>query len=120
MTRPRDLSQLINGNATIHFEVGYTTDAELLTSNTITPDFQKENLKQRAVTGNVTINAPTTGNGLCHIKLAADGSGPYTVTLGTNVTALGIIPDLEASTTYIATVIRWEATKVYVQIIEAG
>lgn len=111
---------ILKADTTDNFTVGYTTDIETLASNTITPNFQTENLKTRAVTGNVTINAPTTGNGVAHIKLAADASGPYTVTLGTGVSALGTdIPDLQASTTYILSIIRFGTSDAYVELVEA-
>lgn len=113
-------ADILKADTTDNLVVGFTSDIETLGSNTITPDFQTENLKSRAVTGNVTINAPTTGNGACYIKLAADGSGPYTVTLGSGVTAIGTIPDLAASTTYIATVVRFGSSDAYCQIQEAG
>jgi len=110
----------LDADTTDNLTVGFTTDVETLASNTITADFQTEGLKSRAVTGNVTLNVPTTGNGVAHIKLAADSSGPYTVTLGSGVTALGDIPDLAASTTYIATIIRFGTSDAYVEIVEAG
>lgn len=113
-------ADILKADTTDNLTVGMTTDTETLASDTITADFQAENLKTRAVAGNVTLNAPTTGNGVAHIKLAADGSGPYTVTLGSGVTALGTLPDLAASTTYIATIIRFGTSDAYVQISEAG
>lgn len=97
--------------------VGYTTDTETLSSDTITPDMTLECIKTRAVAGNVTINLPTGGNGVCHIILTVDGT-PRTVTLGSGVKAIGTIPTLAASTTYIATVIRHTGALAAVQIQE--
>jgi hypothetical protein len=113
-------ADILRADTTDNLSVGYTCDLETLGSDTITADFQTEGLKSRAVVGNVTLNVPTTGNGIAHIKLAADASGPYTVTLGSGVTAVGTIPDLAASTTYIATIMRFATSDAYVQIQEAG
>ena len=101
-----------------NLSVGYTTDIETLASNTITPDMTLESIKSRAVDGNVTINFPTGGNGVTHILLKSDASGPYTVTLDSNVKAIGTIPDLSASTNYIATLVRETATSAMIQIQE--
>lgn len=98
--------------------VGHVTDTETLSSNVITPDLTLEAIKTRAVDGNVSIALPTGGNGVCHIILTADASGPYTVTLGSGVKAVGTIPNLSASTTYIATVVRHTASLAAVQIQE--
>lgn len=103
---------------TTNLSVGVTTDTETLGSDTITPNMALECIKTRAVAGNVTINFPTNGRGVCHIILTADGSGPYTVTLGTGVKAVGTIPDLAASTTYIATVVCHTGSLACVQVQE--
>ncbi len=106
-----------SGNLT----VGFTTDIETLASNTITPDLTAEWLKVRAVTGNVTINEPADGSyGGCVILLSADASGPYTVTLGAGVSAVGTIPDLAASTEYQCLVIKHSDTLTTVEITGIG
>lgn len=117
-TKTEVLTDLAVFDTTDNLTVGYTTDVETLGSNTITPDFQSENLKTRAVDGTVTINAPTTGNGVCFIKLDVDSSGPYTVI--SSLTPLGTWPVLDASTVYIAIVIRFGVGDAYLQITEAG
>ena len=105
-------------DTTDNLSVGITTDVEVLASDTITPDLALESLKTRSVVGNVTINVPSNGNGKCAIRLDIDGT-ERTVTLGTNVLAIGTIPVLTASATFIAIVTRFSATSATVQIKEA-
>lgn len=92
-----------------NLSVGFTTDTETLASDTIAPDMTAECVKTRAMAGNLTINMPTGGNGICHIILTV-GSTDRTVTLGTNVNSTGGVPTLTASTVWVATVIRVSAT----------
>jgi hypothetical protein len=106
---------------TDNLSVGFTTDTETLASDTITPDMSLESIKTRAVAGNVTINFPTNGKGVCHIILTADGSGPYTVTLGTGVKTVGTpVTSLAASTTYIATIVVHTGSLAVIQILEVA
>ena len=105
-------------DTTDNLSVGITTDVEVLASDTITPDLALESLKTRSVVGNVTINVPSNGNGKCAIRLDIDGTN-RTVTLGTNVLAVGTIPTLTASATFLAVVTRFSATSATVQIKEA-
>mgnify|MGYP003635065050 CR=1 FL=1 len=102
-------------DTTDNLSVGITTDVEVLASDTITPDLALESLKTRSVVGNVTINVPSNGNGKCAIRLDIDGTD-RTVTLGANVLAVGTIPTLTASATFIAVVTRFSATSATVQI----
>ena len=111
-------TDILVANATDNLSVGITTDVEVLASDTITPDLALESLKTRSVVGNVTINVPSNGNGKCAIRLDIDGTD-RTVTLGTNVLAVGTIPTLTASATFIAVVTRFSATSATVQIKEA-
>ncbi|MBT6049382.1 MAG: hypothetical protein HOG49_21510 [Candidatus Scalindua sp.] len=113
-------TNVIGADTTKNLTVGHTTDVEILGSNTITPDMATESLKKRAVNGNVTINFPTNGNSVCHIRLEADSGGAYTVTLGANVNPVGTIPDLSASTDYLAVISRFDATTADIQIQEIG
>jgi hypothetical protein len=102
--------------------VGYTTDVEALGSVTsITPDLTAEWLKSATITGNLTINEPTDGStGGCIMLLTADGSGPYTVTLGAGVSAVGTTPDLAASTSYECRVVKHSDTLTTAEIVEIG
>ena len=100
---------------TMNLLAGVTTDVEVLSSDILTPDLALESLKTRSVVGNVTINVPVGGNGKCAIRLDIDGTD-RTVTLGTNVLAVGTIPTLTASATFIAVVTRFSATSATVQI----
>ena len=103
-----------------NFTMGYTTNVETLGSNTITPDITSESIKSRAVDGNVTINFPTGGTGIIYMVLTADGSGPYTVTLGANIARVGEIPDLLASTSYLVTLLREDATSAIIKFQKIG
>ncbi len=114
-----DVTNTLKSDTSLNLSVGYTTDVEILGGNQITPNLTTEWLKSRTVTGNVTINEVVDGNeGGCVILLTADGSGPYTVTLGTGVSAVGIIPDLAASTSYECRVIKHSASLTTVAITE--
>ena len=107
----------LRNDTTDNLSVGFTTDVEVLASNTITPDMALEAIKTRAVDGTVTFNIPSNGQGVCYIYLDIDGSGPYTVTLGSSgVKSIGTIPSLAASTTYLCVVTRRSASLATVQI----
>ena len=116
------LANALQNDTTDNLSVGYTTDIHALGSVTsITPDVTAEWLKSATITGNLTINEVTDGNeGGCIILLTADASGPYTVTLGTGVSAIGTIPDLAASTSYQCTVIKHSNDLTTVEIVEIG
>jgi len=112
-------SGFLSPSTTSNVSVGYTTDVEVLASDTIAPDMSLESIKTRTVAGNITINFPTGGNGVCHIVATIDGTN-RTVTLGANVKSVGTIADLTASTTQLITVIRDSATHAIVQIQEVS
>jgi hypothetical protein len=101
---------------TDNLTVGFTTDVEVLASDTIAPDMALEAIKTRAVVGTVQINLPTNGQGVCYIVLTVDATGGYAVNLGTGVKAIGTLPTLAASTTYMAVVVRHTAALATVQI----
>jgi len=109
---------ILRGDTTSNVTVGFTTDIEVLASDTITPNMALETLKTRSVTGNVTINVPTGGNGVCEILLTIDGTD-RTITAGTNVKAIGVVPLLAASAVYSLVVTRYSATNATMQIQEA-
>jgi len=98
---------------------GFTTDVEVLASDNITPDMSLETIKSRAVTGNITINFPTGGNGVCHIIASIDGTN-RTITLGANVKSVGTISDLTANTKQLISIIRDSASHAIVQVQEVS
>jgi len=109
-------SQFVQQALSSNLTVGYTTDVEVLNNDTIAPDMQTESLKTRATAGNVTINFPLNGNGICHIIFTTDGTD-RAVTLGANVKFVtGTISTLTAGTVYLMTVIRDTATHAIVSI----
>jgi len=117
---PDDMATgIVSTSQTSHLVTGYTTDVEVLSSDTIAPDLSLEAIKTRTVAGNITINFPTGGNGICHIIATIDGT-TRTVTLGANVKSVGTIADLTASTTQLITIIRNSATHAIVQIQEVS
>lgn len=107
-------------DTTAQLTVGYTTDIETLSSNTITPSLALEGLKKRAVDGNVTINDVVGASeyGACQIWLDVGTGGPYTITLGAGVYSLGSLPTLEASTDYLVTFVAFGAVT-FVNVEEA-
>lgn len=109
-------SQFVQQALSSNLTVGYTTDVEVLATDTIAPDMQTESLKTRTTAGNVTINFPLNGNGICHIIFTTDGTD-RAVTLGANVKFVtGTITTLTAGTVYLMTVIRDTATHAIVSI----
>lgn len=107
-------SEKVGNAVTTNLSVGYTTDVEVLGSDIITPDMTTASIKTRTTVGNVTINFPTGGNGICHILFTIDGTD-RTVTLGTNLKSVGGLPTLTASTKWVATIIRDSATHAVIQ-----
>lgn len=107
----------ISVSTTALLNVGYTTNVETLSSDTIAPDLAEKIIKIRAVAGNVIINFPSGGNGICHIILTIDGTD-RTISLGTNVYSIGSLPTLNASGKYLVTVIRDTGSHSIVQINE--
>ena len=111
-------ADILKADTSDNLTVGFTTDVETLTSDTITPDLTNEWLKVRSVVGNVTINAPVTGYGGCLIRLIIDASGPYTITLGSGVYPIGTLPDLESTKTYECKVVKHTGSTTTVEIVE--
>jgi len=117
---PKDMTTgMVGTDETSNLTVGYTTNVEVLTSDVITPDMSLESIKSRAVAGNITINFPTGGNGVCHIVATID-STTRTVTLGANVHFVGTISNLTGNSTQLITIIRDSATHAIVQIQEVS
>lgn len=114
-----DSSLFIQQSVSSNLTTGYTTDVEVLSSDTIAPDMTLESIKTRAVVGNITINFPTGGNGICHIIATIDATN-RTITLGANVKSVGTIPDLTAGLVYLITVIRDSATHAIIQVQEVS
>lgn len=110
----------LKATATDLLEVGYTTNIETLSSDTITPSFATPSLKERTVAGNVTINAPSA-NGVCAIRLYnSSTTETRTITLGSGVEAIGTLPDLLPETAYIVSVMRFGSGNSYVQAVKVG
>jgi len=109
----------LKADLTDNLIVGYTTDVEVLGSDTIAPDMATECIKTRVMAGNLTVNFPVGGNGVCHIMLDA-GVADRTITLGANVKSVGVIPTLTATKVYLMTVIRDTATHAVVQVQEVS
>lgn len=112
-------ADILRADTSDNLVVGYTTDVESLGSVTsITPNLTTEWLKSATITGNLTINEPADGStGGCIILLTVDASGPYIVTLGTSVSAIGAIPDLAANANYECRLIKHSDTLTTVEII---
>ena len=106
----------VSPSSTVNLTTGYTTDVEVLSSDTIAPDMTLESIKTRAVAGNITLNFPTGGNGVVHIIATIDGTD-RTITLGANVKFVtGTTTTLSASSVYLITIIRDTATHAIVSI----
>ena len=99
-----------------NLSVGYTTDKEVLASDTITPNLLLEQLKTRAVVGTVTLNVPSGGDGTCYVILNIDATD-RSLNMGTNVKKSATTPTtLLASQSYMATVVRESATSAHVHV----
>lgn len=108
-------------SSAVHLAAGSTTDIKTITyAATITPSLADPWLQKCALTGNITINEPTDGTyGGCVILLTIDAS-LRTVTAGTGVTAIGILPDLDASGTFEARLIKHSNTLTTLQVSKVG
>ena len=109
-------------DTTNNVSVGYTTTVETVSysgagTDEVAVDMQTQSIKTINVTKNTKINFPTNGFGVAHLILKADASGPYSITLNSaNLKAVGPIPDLDASTNYLATIICETASYAMIQI----
>ena len=112
---------ILKADTTDELSVGFTTTVEALASDTITPDFTKQSLKTRTTAGNITINNPSTGQGVMHIVFTIDASGPRTVTYGTEVKpVVGAPTSLTASAVYLMTLVRDTSSHTIVSILEVA
>ena len=108
-------------NVSDELSVGFTTTIEALGSDTITPDFTSQSLKTRTTAGNITINNPSTGQGVVHIVFTIDASGPRTVTYGSEVKPIvGAPTSLTASKVYLMTLVRDTSTHTIASILEVA
>ena len=104
---------------TKNVSVGYTTDVEEDEfSATVTPDLTLEHLKTMTVTSNFTLNVPTGGNGACEYYLTVTGTGPYTMTAGTNVKLVDATVTLTVGEFYILNIHKFSSTVAVAQLIE--
>ena len=114
-------TDILRADSSDNLEVGFTTDVETLSSAaSIAPDLTGPYMKLMVVNQNITINEPADGvYGDCVIALNIDSGGPYTVTLGAGVAAVGVIPDLVASSWYECIVRKWSDALTTVAIQQA-
>jgi len=112
-------ADILRADITANLTTGFTTDTHNYGSvTTLQPDLTKPFLQYATVTGNLTINAPSQEAGACLIRLVVDASGPYAVSLGSNLYPIGYIPDLEASKTYECKIVKHYSLVVSVEIVE--
>lgn len=119
-----DHTQYLHKDITRNVTVGYTTDIEADGfSASVTPDFTLEHFKTMTVTSNFTLNVPSTGGaagtgGHCEYYLTVTGTGPYTLTAGTNLQMLDGNVTLVVGENYILNIHRYSSTLAVAQMIK--
>ena len=107
---------ILKADTTDELSVGFTTTAETLASDTITPDFTAQHVKTRTCAGNVTINA-ASAIGECKVKFDPNGAD-RTVTAGANVTILDGFTDMLTGGEYHAYIYSLDGTSTVVKFVE--
>lgn len=109
----------LDPDVTDNVTVGYTTDVEAdVFGATVTPVLTLEHFKTMTVTSNFTLAVPTGGNGHCEYYLTVTGTGPYTMTAGTNVQLIDAFVTLTVGENYILNIHRYSSTNAVAQLIE--
>ena len=114
-----DHTQYLHKDVTRNVSVGYTTDVEADSFGaTVTPDLSLEHFKTMTVTSDFTLAVPTGGNGHCEYYITVTGTGPYTMTAGTNVKLVDAYVTLLTGEFYILNVHKYSSTVAVAQLIK--
>lgn len=117
-----DHTQYLHKDVTRNVSVGYTTDVEAdAFSATVTPVLTLEHFKTMTVTSSFTLNVPTGGNGWCEYYLTVTtGTGPHTITPGTNLVMIDTSVSLVVGENYILNIHVYSSTNAVAQLIKVG
>jgi hypothetical protein len=114
-----DHKNYLHKDITRNVTVGYTTDVEADGfTDPLVPNLELEHFKTMTVTASFTLDVPTGGNGHCEYYITVTGTGPYTMTAGTNVKLVDSTVTLTVGEFYILNVHKYSSTIVVAQLIE--
>ena len=115
---------IVFADVTNLLSVGYPTTTETDSfTDPLVPDLTLEHLKTVTVSGDFTLDVPSTGEaagtgGHCEYYVTATGVGPWTITAGTNVTMLDANVTITVGTNYLLNIRRFSSTNAIAQLIE--